>query len=244
MLNDMKFKNINNSTDTFFRLSTKLPDDVPTPLPLLTMGNSISSVRHHEATPDMSQLEIDVLTMTGYLYSQLDEVETEVIKIVSCVLDNTNNKRHAHHSTRSEVVLYPIADKKPIDFPDSVATHVSQNKPYTPHVDAGRLKPCNHSNESFLHHTCRMRIATHCAVVPKQVGKKVPDGIVSIRHSSFPLGDGNYNFCEYLGHFTNRSATFSDSKNTDQAIIKIRSIQGTYDGRILWILASRLCFFN
>ena len=233
-LNELMFQNLNNNSNSFFRLATKLPDDRPTPLPLLTFGNNKNSLHLFEATSNISKMEEDILAMSGYLHRVLDGIENKVKQILTDIVQGRSDsvsdtmesltselehvERSACYVSTEEKIPYPeINEERPTEHPDTCAVQVGRDlKHYRAHTDGGDLKPCNHSNDSFLHHEKRQSVITHAIVKSQQSETPVPDRVVSISHSSFPNPDGSYKYCKYVGHFSSVEDRFIPARDLDR----------------------------
>lgn len=209
-LGEIHFQHQNNNTKSYLRIATRIHDNEVRPPPLITFGSTLESLRLHEATADISEMEKEILLMTTYMYDIMDQVEIQLVNIVTDIMkQSTLLSAGPGHCNVNQCLPYPVGeDNTSQDSPDSLVMQVSIDKPYTPHYDGGELKACNHCNDSFIHHDKRMPIATTCYVQPVNKGTDTPDGIVSIRHSSLKNDDGSFNFLKYIGFFSSQEHAF------------------------------------
>ena len=85
-INAMLFQKLSNSS--YLRVATSpLPPGCPTPV--ITFGNDSSSLRFHEADPNISKLEHDLLDMTTYIHRLLDKALCDAIfSFIECLSES------------------------------------------------------------------------------------------------------------------------------------------------------------
>lgn len=228
-MNKMKFQNMNNKSGVFFRLASILDNDT-TPKPLMTFGNTSNNLRLHEATPDISQYEKDVLTMARFMYSLFDEVISEAKMMLKdtmsknaldATLTNTedvvSNFKELHcdegvSAGSSEIdvgtpFVIPVGKDSPNDSPNSIASHASRMKYYDHHTDSGKFRPDTHDNAHIESHEDLMRITTQCLAYTLD-GTPVPPELIGIRHGLPGTTSGNHKFCTHVGYFCSKRKAF------------------------------------
>jgi hypothetical protein len=97
-----------------------------------------------------------------------------------------------------------FGETSPFDAPDSVATHVTKNKPYSAHSDTS-MKVCNHCNRDSRYFDLWMRIFTQCVVANHRTKEEEEQPAVSMKYGIPKIG-----YYKFLGHFVGDRGGVSD----------------------------------
>ena len=224
------FQTLKKNSFNFMRLATLMPENHKQdklPLPLLAHGNSNQSSNLYEATPHAHDIEKDVLKMTEFIYKFVDGVAADAIAMAQhtlCEFTDIEGKgieddpvARNDSPEDDKKINFKLGVDRPLDFPDTVTSHATRNKPYGAHSDTEN-RPGTHCNSCHHTHKESMRIWTPCFSWTTD-DSQLPKSIISVQHLiSSP--DGQKMHCKYIGCFSSDSGKFEipNSSHKDPVI--------------------------
>ena len=202
------------------RVASRPQTDGGAPNPHMSFGSTSATFKLYEAD-ETQEPEEEILRMTEFVYAVADKAmkrgkaEVEAILMAQQAEQGRDEAPEGQEGQdcRDSFVLpvdpttpfeVPLGDSSPFDSPDSVATHVTKNNPYSAHSDTSPKKVCNHCNRDSRYFDLSMRIFTQCVVVNHQTQAEEDQPVVSMRYGIPNSGSGGLTYYNYLGHYCGR----------------------------------------